>query len=133
MPTPSAAKIFTTILAGSILAGVAAVGACGSSGAITPTCDYNIDDAGNIRPDPNPCVQFASCDLGEPSACCVDADGGPLTGNDLANCLYGYGACASISTDDAGNTTCVQIASGTGGGGTGGGGTGGDGGTVDGG
>ena len=132
MPLPSAAKLLTVVLAGAVTAAVVAGGACGGSDGITPTCTYNVDDAGNILPDPDGgCVQFLTCNVGDGNAanCCLDADGGTLTGSDLANCLYGYGACPNIQTDDAGNSTCDGGTSGTGGGGTGG--TGGTGGSND--
>jgi hypothetical protein len=131
MPTPSVATLLTTILAGTLTAAVVAIGACSESDGVTPTCTYNVDDAGNVDPTSNGCVQFPTCydDAGVPQApasCCVyPGDGGPYVGSDLANCLYGYGACALIETDDAGNTTCVPVSGGTGGtGGTGGGGGG---------
>jgi|HubBroStandDraft_6_1064221.scaffolds.fasta_scaffold102645_3 hypothetical protein len=127
MPTPSAAKLLATIFAGAVSAAVVAAGACSSTGGVTPTCTYNVDDAGNIDPSATGCVQFATCydDAGNaaaPATCCVyPGDGGPYVGSDLANCLYGYGACPMIQTDDAGNSTC----DGGPGGGTGGGGAGG--------
>jgi hypothetical protein len=71
---------------------------------VTPTCDDNVDDGGMLL-DPNGCAQFAACPSGAPATCCVNADGGPLTGNDLASCLYGYGGCTSfaVATDMSGN------------------------------
>jgi hypothetical protein len=125
MPTPSA-KLLAVLSAGAVTVAVIAFSACSGSDGITPTCTYNVDDAGNIEPSANGCIQFASCEVGngDPANCCVDADGGPLVGADLADCLYGYGACPVVQTDDAGNVTCSN---GAGGGGTGGSGAGGSG------
>jgi hypothetical protein len=127
MPTPSA-KLLAVLFAGAVTVAVGAFSACSESDGITPTCTYNINDAGVIVPNGNGCTQFASCNVGngDPANCCVDADGGALTGADLADCLYGYGACPVVLTDDAGNVTCSGVdGGGTGGGGTGGSGTGG--------
>ena len=79
--------------------------------------------------------EFSStCSLGPPATCCTNADGGALTGNDLADCLYGYGACASLvtTTDSAGNQV-VSCSNSYGTGGTGGSSSGADGGASDGG
>jgi hypothetical protein len=97
MPTPSAAKLLTTILAGSLLAAGVAIGACSGSDGITPSCDYNIDDAGNILPDQDGCVQLASCPANpaDPTACCADA------GTTITDCCYGFGSQSVV--DDAGN------------------------------
>lgn len=93
------------LLAAAILG---AIGACTSTSSQTPSCVENVDQTG-IHPVADGCEGFAVCPSGAPSTCCQDGDGGALTGNNLATCLYGYGGCAAIITtsDAMGNTTYV--------------------------
>src|SRR5580693_2425655 len=78
---PRTFRVFLVLLGGAALGGtLAAVGACTDSDGVTPTCDDNVDDGGMLL-DPNGCAQFAACPSGAPATCCVNADGGPLTGN----------------------------------------------------
>jgi hypothetical protein len=132
---PSASLLVFAFAAGTA-SFLALLGACTSPDGQTPDCVNNVDSNG-VHPNKDGCVQFAKCDKGAPADCCVDDKGDPLTGSDLAYCLYGYGGCAVLLVDDKGNATCSDTydgggaggggggGGGTGGGGTGGGGTGG--------
>jgi hypothetical protein len=130
LPAPSASPIL--LLAGSAAAALVAIGACATPDTQTPTCTPNVDQYGEHAIDGG-CENFAICTLGPPAVCCTNGDGGALTGNDLANCLYGYGACASLvtTTDSSGNLvmTCSSSYDAGGAGGARGGGTGGSGGS----
>jgi hypothetical protein len=57
----------------------------------TPDCVQDVDEGSHQVID-NGCNQFAVCDKGNAAACCTDAKGDPLAGEDLKACLYGYGA-----------------------------------------
>jgi hypothetical protein len=96
MHAPSKA-LLVSLLAGAAAVAVA-VGACTSADGQTPSCTPNVDQNG-IHPDPNGCDQFPVCTQPKISDCCTDADGGALTGNDLAACRHGFGdpACAFLS------------------------------------
>ena len=78
----------------------------------TPTCNGNVTADGMQNDVEDPCNAFGVCIIAgkvRPAAeCCVDADGEPLTGGRLSNCLYGFGE--------------VDLGPGNGGGGAGGGG-----------
>jgi hypothetical protein len=118
-PAPSMSRVFLVLLGSTALAAIAAAGACTNPDGITPTCDDNTEMG--MTPDPNGCAQFATCTVNpdDPSACCVNADGGELTGSDLATCLYGYGGCPGLTMDALGNFSCTDggpSGSGTGGG-----------------
>ncbi len=89
----SASSLLRAILAGTAAAMISAIGACTTTNTQTPSCTENVGEAG-IEPIDGGCEGFAVCTLGPPSACCVDSDGGALTGSDLANCLYGYGVAS---------------------------------------
>src|SRR5579871_3196498 len=119
--------LLVTLLAGSAAASAVAVAACTSPDTQSPSCNPNVDQNG-IHPDPNGCDQFAVCDKANVTDCCVDADGGALTGNDLATCRHGFGdpQCAYLATmaDSMDNVTYTCLATAPEGGGTGGGGTG---------
>jgi len=86
----SASSLLLTMLAGAAAVMISATGACTSSTTWTPVCTENVSQDG-IQIVDGGCEGFATCPLGPPAACCVDADGGALTGSDLADCLYGYG------------------------------------------
>ena len=89
-----------TVFAAALLIGAAfsAMGACSSPDGMTPMCTFNVDDSGIVAQDGG-CEGFALCvgkDGGQQPAkmCCVDDTsdaGAPLTGDALAQCLYGYG------------------------------------------
>jgi hypothetical protein len=69
---------------------------CVSDHGQTPSCIFNVGPNGIIAEDSG-CEQVALCTVNpaNPAACCVDSSGNPLTGNDLVNCLYGYGVDSS--------------------------------------
>ncbi len=123
---PKAIALFG-ILAASALA-FAGLASCSSSVGTTPGCVNNLTDAGFMYPVANGCYSFANCPMGEPKNCCVDGKGNPLTGNTLAECLYGYGACAQFTVQSEASgivETChTSVVTGGGGSGTGGGGSG---------
>jgi hypothetical protein len=108
MRTPSNPHLLRLAL-GAIVASVfAAFVACADPDTQTPTCVPNVGEAGINSTIANGCEQFAVCEMGPPAACCVNADGGALTGNDLATCLHGYGdpSCVfllTMYTGDGGN------------------------------
>ena len=106
---PSASPILLMILTGAAAAVLVEIAACATPDSQTPSCIPNVDQEGEHAIDGG-CETFPTCPLGPPAACCTSADGGALTGNDLADCLYGYGACVSLvtSTDSEGNqvVTC---------------------------
>ena len=85
--------------------GVLGFTSCSSVQGVTPSCPFNVDDAG-IDPEPSGCEQFAVCDANpaNPTVCCVDLTGTPLTGNNLSQCLWGYGvASTSAGPSDGGS------------------------------
>ena len=129
---PSASPSLIKILAGAAAAVLVEIGACTTPATQTPACIPNVNQYGEHAIDGG-CENFAICSLGPPEACCTNPDGGALTGNDLANCLYGFGACASLvtTTDGSGNLvmTCSASYDAGGAGGSGGSGTGGSGGS----
>jgi hypothetical protein len=106
---PSASSAILVVFLASAGAAVAvAIGACADPDTQTPTCTPNVDEGGIFHAVDGGCEQFAQCDLGPASACCTDDDGGALTGNDLATCLYGYGdpSCVYLlSSTDGLNVT----------------------------
>jgi hypothetical protein len=111
-PAPRTSRALLVLLGGALFSALAAGAACSDTNGVTPMCDNNITDAGadsGLCPDPNGCYMFATCAASpsSPAACCVGPDGGPLGGNDLASCLYGYGACTTFTstTDMNGNMT----------------------------
>jgi hypothetical protein len=126
---PSTSPILLTLLAGAAAAVLVEIGACATPDTQTPTCTPNVDQHGEHALDGG-CESFAICALGPPMACCTNGDGGALTGNDLANCLYGYGACASLvtTTDGSGRQVMTCSSSYDAGGAGGSGGSGADGG-----
>jgi hypothetical protein len=79
----SFSPILIPLLAGAAATVALAIGACANPDTQSPTActsgPYGL------------CEGFAVCASGPASTCCVDADGGALTGNDLYTCLYGYG------------------------------------------
>jgi hypothetical protein len=100
-PRPEA-KLVVKVLAAAAIAACAALAACSTVVGTTPDCTYNLD-GGSIQNIPNGCEQFAPCldkdgNEQDPHACCVDSSGMPLTGTDLATCLYGYGAGPAPTT-----------------------------------
>jgi hypothetical protein len=123
-----ASLVLIPLLAGAAATVALAIGACSNPDTQSPNCHSNVN-ANGLYADPNDnmtCYGFAACPSGEPSTCCVDDNGAPLTGNDLATCLHGYGdtSCAflisSTTVDDAGAAgvayTCsATMPSGTGG------------------
>jgi uncharacterized membrane protein YgcG len=131
LSAPLASPLLITILAGAA-AVLVETGACATQDSQTPTCTPNVDQYGEHAIDGG-CENFAVCAAGPPADCCKNADGSSLTGNGLANCLYGYGACASLVTtiDSSGNLimTCSASYDAGGAGGSGGAGTGGSGGS----
>lgn len=104
LSAPSASPLLVMILTGAAASGLVAIGACANPDSQTPSCTPNVDRYGEHAIDSG-CESFPTCSLGPPAACCTNADGGALTGNELADCLFGYGACASLvtTTDSAGN------------------------------
>ncbi len=123
---PKAPVLFALFVAAT--AGVSgALPSCTSGDGVTPSCINNINDAGFMYPIDGGCYSFAECPMGSPQLCCVDG-GTPLNGNMLAECLYGYGACAQLVIKPDGKGGVVETCSGTvvtGSGGAGGSGTGG--------
>jgi hypothetical protein len=119
---------------------IVAIGACANPDGKTPMCNNNVGPNG-IKPDPNGCQGYAVCvgpdgGVAPPATCCISPDGGLFAGNDLAECLHGYGdpSCAYLLETDTmmGMNvvyTCSSTPPGTGAGGSGagGGGTGGGG------
>jgi hypothetical protein len=77
-----------------------AVAACTSSDGQSPSCTPNVDQNG-IHPVDGGCDQFPVCDKPNVADCCVNDDGGALTGNDLATCRHGFGdpTCAYLDAN----------------------------------
>ena len=77
-------------------AALALIAACGSSG-VTPTCatDATSADTTGSGDDCNPkavCINDQNQISNNPSDCCKDASGNPLTGDALAACIAGFDA-----------------------------------------
>jgi hypothetical protein len=113
---PAASALLAVFLAGAAAAMALAIGACADPDTQTPTCVPNVDQTG-VHVVANGCEAFPTCTVGNGAAsnCCVQDGGAPLTGNDLATCLYGYGdpQCAYlVSTTDGANVsyTCSATA-----------------------
>lgn len=119
MQNPRFASLLVKVLGGTAIALGVALGACGGVTGVTPDCTYNVDENG-IKATKDGCEAFAVCDKApnDPSKCCVDSKGNALTGDNLATCLFGYGAGPAP-------TTSSSSGGGTGGMGTGGMGNGG--------
>jgi hypothetical protein len=100
---PPAHPILVLFLAGAAAAVVFAIGACAAPDTYTPSCTDNVDQFGN-HPADNGCNPFAVCPSGNAADCCMADAGVPLTGDDLAICLHGYGdpGCSYlVGTDTA--------------------------------
>ncbi len=136
-PSPIAVRILVVAASSALVA----IGACANPDTQTPACNDNVKSFGVDPSVTNGCEGFAPCSLpplqggSQASGCCVDADGGALSGNDLASCLHGYGDSTCpylcVTTTMMGTNMYFQCSStpcptgsGTGGSGTGGGGTG---------
>ena len=100
----SPGPILVLVLAGAAATVALVIGACTDPDTQTPTCDNNVNANGIYARTPTGATGSPSAaPTGAPSTCCVDADGGALTGNDLATCLHGYGdqTCAYLVSTTA--------------------------------
>jgi len=110
-------RLLQLLLLGCLIAGLS----CTSEQSTTPKCSETAAPGSAES-----CFQFAVCTKGnppvaaDPHECCKDADGKAFEGDDLEQCLYGFGV-GPAPTGSGG-------AGGTGTGGKGGAGTGGKGG-----
>jgi hypothetical protein len=97
--------ILVSLLAGAAATVAVVIGACADPDTQTPSCVDNVDQYGE-HPATNGCEGFATCPSGAPATCCMADAGVPLTGNDLATCLHGYGdpACSYIITTISGTS-----------------------------
>ena len=96
MHKPESAPLLVKVLGGAAIALCTALGACSDSNGVTPDCTFNVDENG-IHAKSDGCEKFSPCldKNGNPQdahKCCVDDKGAALTGDDLATCLFGYGA-----------------------------------------
>jgi hypothetical protein len=104
-----ARPILVSFLAGAAATVAVVIGACANPDTQSPTCIDNVDQYG-AHPVDGGCEGFATCPSGAPATCCMADAGVPLTGNDLATCLHGYGdpACAYIITTTSTSGTNVN-------------------------
>lgn len=99
------------------------IGACTSESGVTPNCVNDIESTG-IKPGVDGgCTGFAVCagHESDPAFCCKAADGKKFTGDELALCLFAYGAGLPPTTAAATSSSSSGSSSSTGTGGADGG------------